>query len=952
MGMIISMATMKRFFAKKTFILVFYAAILLIIISPEVAQAQFGPIRNYFNNLGVISIAQNAQGIVYLASGALTFILRLVGFILDSSLDFSVSKFSVVYTTPGSAINTAWALVRDFVFLSFIFMLLNEAFKMIVSASKINARKIISGVILAALFINFSGFLTRAVIDLANIPAVILRDAVETVNVTRAPDGGGTPGPATLERRSITANLMSLTRINTYVHSTTRSVNFRPAAVAAAAQNAVQGLFIAIGGLLATLFAIKSLWKVTILMVTRALMFFFLTIISPIGMAGFWIPAYSKINNYWWKNLTRQAITAPVFLLMTYMLMLIANDPIIKNVFDDITGGLEPGDTAVSSGLNPDFWFTYIMVIAGIWGIGRATEKVADGTGKAVQAFVEKSFNKARNITVGTAGAIAAAPVALAGGAAVAAGASLAGTAGLAVSSRAAAFAANQGAKAVARGTVGSKFSLRAAKHLANTKYGAKAANLGKNQLKSTGVGKGVVRTSNFLTPNKYLNEGGFEGAKKERAKELDELAKSIKDPDVRAEFYANEASDEFNKRRPGLLRNRKNPREFEQEAAKEAQKNFKKSADYRNLGLNDVAQDAVLGNLSNEKNTIEKTSVSTLKRETEKLKKAQEFVENSRLSNRKTTDAEVTRAARLELVDARRNNRDVSFTADELRESIDSFELYGRDIVDIVDTNTGVTDLESEMRAALFGIADTEIKTLLAETPLEDITTAIKRKLNTTAATAHLTDAQIDARVDNVRGSLDRNQAQIKEDKGLMLERIDHRKISDRTNGKFDYNRLASVTGHTPKSFYEEFREAENVNRTAQQRAEKNLRDKEFELEGAKAVNKDILRNAIKTIRSGGANVYDPTGTTSSFTTTTTPAAAASAVTAARDIVAGIKKDEGALLKDIKKLKEETERQGKVIANKYGKIRTKLGSSEVGDASTRDVMEAVNSLSGRLPSA
>lgn len=86
------------------------------------------------------------------------------------SMAVSVTLNSSAYAL--SFINTAWETTRDLANMAFIFILIYIAFTVMLKAETANTMKMLAGVIVVALIINFSFFLTRVVIDGGNVLAI------------------------------------------------------------------------------------------------------------------------------------------------------------------------------------------------------------------------------------------------------------------------------------------------------------------------------------------------------------------------------------------------------------------------------------------------------------------------------------------------------------------------------------------------------------------------------------------------------------------------------------------------------------------------------------------------------------------------------------------------------------------------------------------------------------
>ena len=95
------------------------------------------------------------------------------GFILDVSIKKFVIDFGTNFNTSGvgEVVNHTWSLVRDFLNIAFIFGLIYIGFKMVLGIDESGAKKSLLYLILAALLINFSLFITKFIVDFSNIIA-------------------------------------------------------------------------------------------------------------------------------------------------------------------------------------------------------------------------------------------------------------------------------------------------------------------------------------------------------------------------------------------------------------------------------------------------------------------------------------------------------------------------------------------------------------------------------------------------------------------------------------------------------------------------------------------------------------------------------------------------------------------------------------------------------------
>jgi hypothetical protein len=108
---------------------------------------------------------------------------RLFDFFMAYSLD------SNSYTGGnGDFVNQGWAVIRDIANVLFIFTLLYIAITHILQAGTSGTKKLLTGLIVAALLINFSLFFSKIIIDGGNILARVFYNNIE-VTYDDHPDG-------------------------------------------------------------------------------------------------------------------------------------------------------------------------------------------------------------------------------------------------------------------------------------------------------------------------------------------------------------------------------------------------------------------------------------------------------------------------------------------------------------------------------------------------------------------------------------------------------------------------------------------------------------------------------------------------------------------------------------------------------------------------------------------
>lgn len=104
-----------------------------------------------------------------------SFLMGVAGKIVDFLAVVTLN--SDMYRLP--FVQTIWTIVRDFANIFFILVLLYAAFQVILGLGHGGGKKIIASVILMALLVNFSLFISRVIIDSSNVLALIFYNKIE-----------------------------------------------------------------------------------------------------------------------------------------------------------------------------------------------------------------------------------------------------------------------------------------------------------------------------------------------------------------------------------------------------------------------------------------------------------------------------------------------------------------------------------------------------------------------------------------------------------------------------------------------------------------------------------------------------------------------------------------------------------------------------------------------------
>lgn len=234
----------------------------------------------------------------YMADALWSFVFGFFGWMMGvggSLLDFGVTKFVIEFgsdfSTPGGigvTVSALWSTVRDFFNIFFIFGLVYIGFKMILNSDDSGSRRWLIHLILAALLINFSLYITQIFVDFTNMLATQIAQGF-TIN-----------GGATVNVSNTFVNSLGLTNSAdlpeelgspfTYIFGT--MILFL-----------VSAFVFGAGGML---------------LIIRYCVLIFYMILSPLMFLGWVFPGLQSVTSQYWKGFMAQAFFAPLYILLLY----------------------------------------------------------------------------------------------------------------------------------------------------------------------------------------------------------------------------------------------------------------------------------------------------------------------------------------------------------------------------------------------------------------------------------------------------------------------------------------------------------------------------------------------------------------------------------------------------------------------------------------------------------
>ncbi|MEI6237981.1 MAG: hypothetical protein WCP15_00410 [bacterium] len=236
------------------------------------------------------------------------------GLALNVAISLTLQISKIVAGVPG--INVVWTILRDFSSIFFIFILLYVSISTIVGkGDSSSVKKLVVSIVFAGLFINFSLFITKTIIDATNIVAIGIYDAI-------IPNREAVDNTSVLGFKSSSVELdgglsdvfMNGMKLPSVYKGITKDKLANP--ITYFVQTSVSGIIMVVAGIV---FAAGA-----ILMLLRTVQLIIFLAISPLFAFSFIkIPILSdhlgSEGGKYWKQFISQATFAPIFLAIIYI---------------------------------------------------------------------------------------------------------------------------------------------------------------------------------------------------------------------------------------------------------------------------------------------------------------------------------------------------------------------------------------------------------------------------------------------------------------------------------------------------------------------------------------------------------------------------------------------------------------------------------------------------------
>jgi hypothetical protein len=281
------------------------------------------------------------QGLAYFIFQIAATVLGFVGLLFNWVVTVTVFEFGTYFAnSPGML--AAWGILRDIGNIVILFGFIFMGIMMILDLDSFNVRKALPRLLIFAVLLNFSLFASEAVVDVANS----LSSAFYVATNNTGNCSGAAALQSTCASTGIAGSILTATGLSTIWNAGSPDLK-----KLSSSDSALPMLMLSLFLIIVSIILIAG----TIMFFSRAVVLAFLLVVSPLGFAGMAVPMFQKQAAGWWNKLISEAFFAPVFLLLIFIGLKLAN--IIQ------PGGISFADTVFNpNASNIGLIFLFVLV--------------------------------------------------------------------------------------------------------------------------------------------------------------------------------------------------------------------------------------------------------------------------------------------------------------------------------------------------------------------------------------------------------------------------------------------------------------------------------------------------------------------------------------------------------------------------------------------------------------
>lgn len=216
-------------------------------------------------------------------------------------------------------VGVAWRVLRDIGNIALIFGFVFAGIAVILNSEYFGfGSKMLPKLLLAAVLLNFSLFISMAIIDVGNLFAT---EIYAQINNGTIPGPKEFSGGYAITNEGISNRIMSVLGLQSIYHP--KDATGKSTTIGKSLEDSALMSFMAMLLFLVATFVFFSL---AFMVVARFVALIFLMIVAPIGFAGLAIPKLQGLASKWWSMLAEQTLVAPVLMLLLYIALAVITD--------------------------------------------------------------------------------------------------------------------------------------------------------------------------------------------------------------------------------------------------------------------------------------------------------------------------------------------------------------------------------------------------------------------------------------------------------------------------------------------------------------------------------------------------------------------------------------------------------------------------------------------------
>ncbi|MSU55685.1 MAG: hypothetical protein EXS51_00010 [Candidatus Taylorbacteria bacterium] len=240
--------------------------------------------------------------------------LWVSGALLNITLERTLNMSSLLHDLP--IVDIGWKVIRDVSNIVFIFIALWCGISITLGLKAEQAWGFLAQMVLVAIFINFSLFITKAVVDASNIAALHFYNLIAPAEHRQGGDAG------------LSEAFMQGLRLQTIYNPNSLNGGGKQANTTSLIGGGINMLNIILMGLFGSVLMLVAafvFFAASIMFVLRGITLIMLMLLSPLAFVSWLLPGASGLASAWWNKLWSQAFFAPLYLLLSYIVVYTIN---------------------------------------------------------------------------------------------------------------------------------------------------------------------------------------------------------------------------------------------------------------------------------------------------------------------------------------------------------------------------------------------------------------------------------------------------------------------------------------------------------------------------------------------------------------------------------------------------------------------------------------------------